>query len=86
MEFLGQGSDLSCSHDLGCSCGNTGSLTHCAGPRIESESQHCQVAADPIVPQQKLLDFFFFGAMPTACKSSWARDGTCTTAVTMPYP
>ena len=32
MEFLGQGSDLSHSLDLSCGCGNSGSLTHCAGP------------------------------------------------------
>ena len=31
MEFLGQGSDLSPSWDLSCSCSNTGSLTHCVG-------------------------------------------------------
>ena len=31
MEFPGQGSDLGCSCDLHCSCGKTGSLTHCAG-------------------------------------------------------
>ena len=26
--------------------------------------------------------FFFFSAMPTACKSSWTRDRTCTTSAT----
>ena len=31
MEFPGQGSDLSHSCGLSCSCGNAGSLTHCAG-------------------------------------------------------
>ena len=33
MEFLGQGSDLTHSYDLSCSCGNAGSLIHCARPR-----------------------------------------------------
>ena len=27
MEFMDQGSDPSCSHELSCSCSNTGSLT-----------------------------------------------------------
>ena len=38
MEFPGQGSDLSHRCDLCHSCGNTGSLTHCAGPGIKPVS------------------------------------------------
>ena len=61
MEFPGQGSDLSYSCDLSHSCGNTRSLTHCAGPGIKPVSQCFQDATNPIVPQGKLLlqDFFF---------------------------
>ena len=36
MEFPGQGSDTSCSHDPSRSCSNAGSLTHCARLGIES--------------------------------------------------
>ena len=66
MEFLGQGLDLTHSCDLSCSCFSAGSLTHCAGPGIEPESQSSREAADPIVPQRELLSFsfsffFFFG-------------------------
>ena len=39
MEFLGKGSYLSNNCDLYCSCGNVGSLTHCAGPGTEPASQ-----------------------------------------------
>ena len=53
MELLGQGLDLSCS------CSNAGSLTHCAELGIEPTSQSSQDAADPIAPQQELLNLFF---------------------------
>ena len=35
MELQGQGADLSCSHELSPSCGNTKSLTHRARAGIE---------------------------------------------------
>ena len=54
MEPLGQGSDLSHSPDLSHSHGNTGSLTHCAGPGIKSASQRSQDAPDPVAPQLEL--------------------------------
>lgn len=57
MEFPGQGSDLSCIGDLYHSCGNSRSLTHCAGPGIEPVSQHSRDVADPIVPQWELPEF-----------------------------
>ena len=57
MELLGQGSDLSYSQDLSCSCGNA-SLTHCDKLGIEPTSQHSQEASDPVVPQQELQDGF----------------------------
>ena len=43
--------------DLSHSCGNAGSLTHCAGPGIKPASQRSQDATDPVVPQQELLGF-----------------------------
>ena len=55
MELLGQGSDLSGSHEPGCSRGNEGSLTHCAWPGIKPMSQRSQGATDPMVPQRQLL-------------------------------
>ena len=55
MEFLVQGSDLSHSCDLSCSCSNAGSLTHRARLGIEPPtSQGTQDAANPIEPQQEL--------------------------------
>ena len=62
-EFLGQGSDPSCSHDLSHSHGNAGSLTHCARLGIEPASQCSQDTADPIVPQRELLRSFSFQQM-----------------------
>ena len=47
MEFLGQGSDLSCSYS------NTRSLILCARPGIEPVSLDCRNTPDPIVPQQE---------------------------------
>ena len=64
MEFLGQGLDLTHSCNLSCSCFSAGSLTHCAGPGIEPESQSSREAADPIVPQRELLSFSFFFFWP----------------------
>ena len=57
-DFLGQGSDPSRSRELRRSCGNTGSLTHCAGLGIEPVSQCFQDAADPVVPQWECLKNF----------------------------
>ena len=54
MEFLGQGSDLSCS------CSDAGSLTHCARPGIQLISQQFQDTASPLAPQQELLSSVFF--------------------------
>ena len=59
MEFPGQGSDPSQSHELSHSCGNTASLSHCAGPGITPSTQCFQDAADPTEPQQELLCFCF---------------------------
>ena len=49
---LGQGVDLSCSHDLSHCCGNTRSLTHCAGPGSNQalpghQWSHCTTAGTP---------------------------------------
>ena len=44
IKLPGQGSDLSQSHDLSHSCGNMGSLTHCARLGIEPASQCSQDA------------------------------------------
>ena len=54
MEFLGQGSDLSCSCDLSCRCSNASSLTHYARLGIEPASQHSQdPTTDHFVPQKE---------------------------------
>ena len=50
MEFLSQGSDLSCSCSLSSSYSNAGSLTHSAGQGIEPVSKRSQDATDPIAP------------------------------------
>ena len=60
MEFMGQGSDPSHSHDLSHSCSNAGSLTHCGRPRIEPVTQHSQDSTDSIVPQEELLYIYLF--------------------------
>ena len=52
MEFISQGSDLSHSHKLFYSWGNTGSLTHSAGAGIEPVSQCSRGTPDPDGPQQ----------------------------------
>ena len=61
FEFPGQGSDLSQSCDLSHSCGNTKSLTHCAGLGIKPVSRCSQDTADPAVPHQQLqfIDLFY---------------------------
>ena len=45
-EFPGEGSDLSCIFDLSCSCGNAGSLTHCASQAFQPIPRHCQSHCD----------------------------------------
>ena len=54
VELPGQGSDPSRSCDLCCTCGNTGSLSHCAEPGIKPMLRCSQDIAHPIVPQQEL--------------------------------
>ena len=54
-KLLGQGSDLSHSHNLSRSCGNAGTLTHCTRLGIEPATQCSQDAADPIIPQREIL-------------------------------
>ena len=58
-EFSCQGSDLSHSLDQSWSCGNTRSLTHCAGLRIEPMSLCSQGTTNPVAPQQELLCICF---------------------------
>ena len=60
IEFLGQGSYLSHSYNLCCSCSNVGSLTPCARPGIESASQHSHDAMDPIEPRWELCVGFYY--------------------------
>ena len=45
MEFPGQGSDPSHTFSLCCRCGNSGSLTHCAGLGIKPASQRYRDSA-----------------------------------------
>ena len=54
MEFSDQGSDQSHSCDLHHSCGNSGSLTHCARLGIKPASQCGRDAADAAALQQEL--------------------------------
>ena len=58
MDFLGQGSDPSCSCELSLSCGNAGSLTHCDKMGIIPSSQHSQDTTNPNAPQRKLPNSF----------------------------
>ena len=55
MEFLGQGSDPSCSCDLRHTFVSAGSLTYCARLGIEPACQRCKDTDDAIEPQQELL-------------------------------
>ena len=56
VEFLGQGSDPSCSCDQHHSYGNARSLTHCAGPGSKPATwqrcgwSHCATAGTPSIP------------------------------------
>ena len=60
MQFLDQGSDASHRCDLyHHSCDNAGSLTHCARPGIEPESQGSRDTTDPVGPQEELLNLVF---------------------------
>ena len=65
MEFPGQGSDPSRSHDLRHRCGNTGSLTthcNCDGSNLRHSSpktQSSQDKANPSVPHWELLECLF---------------------------
>ena len=52
----GKGSDPRCTCNLGCSCGNAGSLAQCAGPGMEPASQCTQDASDLIAPQREPLE------------------------------
>ena len=77
MEFPGQKSEWSHSCDLLHSCGDAGSLTHCAGPGIEPAFWSCKDMANPTAPQQELLFlflslfFFLFGCT----KGTWKFPG-----------
>ena len=55
----GQGSDPSYSCNLSHSCGNAGSLTHCAGLGMEPASQCTQDATNPVGPQRELPELEF---------------------------
>ena len=66
MQFLGQGSDLSLSWDLYCSCSNTGSLSHWTGPGIKRASWHCRHTTNPVAPQRELLQWFLNHYITTA--------------------
>ena len=74
---------------------NTGSPTHWARPGIKPESSCIPVGFTNNRGSSKGTPFlvcFCLGAMPTACRGSWARGcthttaGTWATAVTMPCP
>ena len=70
MELPGQGSDLSHSRDLCCSCSNTRSLTCYVGPGIEPASQCSQDSTDSVAPQRELLYVSnFFSELHSAISS-----------------
>ena len=56
IAFLGQGSDPSHSCNLSQIFGNARYLSRCARPGIEPSSQCSQDAANPVAPQQELLN------------------------------
>ena len=60
MEFLGQGSDLSCSCNLYAAVAVPDPLTHCSRPGIEPVSWYCRDATNLLVPQWELLDCWVF--------------------------
>ena len=60
MDFSSQGSDLSHSCNLSLSCGNAGSLTHCAGLGIEPESHAPEMLLIPLC-HTRLLFFVCVG-------------------------
>ena len=70
MELSGQGSDWSHSLNLSHRCGNTGSLTHCAGQGSNPRPRGSQDAADPIVPHWELM-FIEFLMMAILTGVSW---------------
>ena len=57
MDFLGPGLDPSSRCDLSHSCGNTGSLTHCASQGCNLCPRAPKEAADHIAPQWELLSY-----------------------------
>ena len=72
LEFLGQGTDPSCSCHLHCSCGNTGSLTHCPGLGLRPVSWRCRDAVDPVALRRSttfiiFINYFFFTYMGLCC-------------------
>ena len=74
MEFLGQGSNLSHSCDLCCSCSNARSLTHCAGPGIKPASRRSGVPANPVVQQQELCKIGSWYLSTSFCMRRWPAE------------
>ena len=66
-DFPGQGSDPSCTCNLNCSCSNTRSLTHYAGPGIKNASHCSQDTANHTEPQQELIFFLFSDGSISTC-------------------
>jgi len=58
IDFPGQGSGLSHSCHLHCSCDNAWSLTHWARARIQPVSQYSQDTMGPVEPEQALRYFY----------------------------
>ena len=77
MEFPGRGSHRSC--DLCHTCGNAGSLTHCAGPGIEPMSaqlqrHHWSGWATAGTPQWKFLKLNSFPQSQSGRIDSWVQN------------
>ena len=62
MEFLGQGSDLSCSYNLCCNCGCAGTFNP-LGCGLNLCPWPCRDATNPVASQHKLLRFLNSGLL-----------------------
>ena len=74
MEFPGKGSNPEPICKLHHSCGNTGVLTHCAGPGIKPVSQCSRDAVDPIAPQWEFLNLRKFPSISSMLSQMLYRE------------
>ena len=55
-------------------------------PRVKGRRHTSPLSGHYADPTDGVFWGFFFLAMPAACRSSWTRDQTLTTTMTMPDP